>query len=131
MADGGGLPESPYKQGFRCEGVDPESLALALEAAFDYRGDVTLLLASGGDLDGYLCNRDRSAAEPFVEILPAAGGGPRRVPYRDIRGVAFTGRDTASGKSWATWMKQYEAKKAAEARGEKVGEVGLFPESLE
>jgi hypothetical protein len=40
--------------------------------------------------------------------------------------LAFTGKDTAAGKSWEAWMKKYGEKKAA---GEK--NIGLEPEALE
>ena len=36
----------------------------------------------------------------------------RRIPVASVRRVALTGRDTASGKSYATWLAGYEAKRA-------------------
>jgi hypothetical protein len=86
------------RQGFRWEGDDAEALRTVLEAAFDYRGDVTLRLRDGGELTGYLSNRDQEAPEPYVMLLPADGGPRQRVLYSAICGVAFTGRDTAEGK---------------------------------
>src|SRR6266508_4405388 len=125
-------PEGPaFEQGSRYEGGDPEVLAGALEAAFDYRGDVTLYLSSGEEVQGYLSNRDRKAPEPYVELIPADGSEKRRFPYPAIRGVAFTGRDTAAGKSWETWLRKYKAKKEAESRGEETGTVGLFRETAD
>ena len=44
----------------------------------------------------------------------------------DIAALAFTGRDTAAGRSWEAWMKKYAEKKAA---GEK--DLSLHPEMLE
>src|SRR2546422_5435272 len=120
-----------FGQGARYEGDDPEALSAAIEAAFDYRGDVTLLLRTGAQIQGYLSNRNREASEPFVEMFPADGSKPQRIPYRLVRGISFTGRDTAAGKSWETWLKKYRAKKEAEARGEKGESLGLFPEALE
>jgi hypothetical protein len=35
------------------------------------------------------------------------------VAYSDIAALAFTGRDTAAGKSFEAWMKKYWEKKAA------------------
>jgi hypothetical protein len=35
------------------------------------------------------------------------------VPYNEIAALAFTGRDTAAGKSFAGWVKKYNEKKAA------------------
>ena len=48
------------------------------------------------------------------------------IPYADIAALAFSGRDTAAGKSWEAWVKKYGEKKAA---GEK--NIALQPESLE
>lgn len=123
--------DQEYAQGFRYEGDDTDLLAAALDAALDYRGDVKILLKGGEELVGYLFNHDRRSDEPFFELIPSTEEKTRKVLYRDLRGIVFSGRDTASGKSWETWVKQYEAKKAAEARGEEVGSVGLFPEPLD
>ena len=49
-----------------------------------------------------------------------------RIPYSDIAALAFTGKDTAAGKSFAAWVKKYHEKKAA---GET--NIGIDPESLD
>ena len=128
---GGGPPQGEFRQGFRWEGDDPAELEEVVEAAFDYRGNVTLLLRGGGEVTGYLFNRDREVADPFLALLPADGSPRARVLYRDIRGIAFSGRDTAEGKSWQAWLKRHEAKKDAAARGENAGPADLFPEPLD
>lgn len=94
MGPEGGSGE--IRQGYVWDGSDRASLETVVEAAFDYRGDVTLELEGGEDLVGYVFNRDASAPEPFLEILPADGGPPRTVPYRALRTIAFSGRDAAS-----------------------------------
>jgi hypothetical protein len=48
------------------------------------------------------------------------------ISYADIAALAFTGRDTAAGKSWEAWMKKYAARKAT---GDK--DVSLYAEPLE
>ena len=48
------------------------------------------------------------------------------IPYSDIAALAFTGRDTAAGKSWEAWARKYWEKKAA---GEK--HIALEPENLD
>jgi hypothetical protein len=48
------------------------------------------------------------------------------IAYSDIAELAFTGRDTAEGKSWAAWVKKYFEKKAA---GEK--NIQIQPEKLD
>ena len=48
------------------------------------------------------------------------------VRYSDIAALAFSGKDTAAGKSFDAWVKKYQAKKAA---GEK--NIGIEAEPLE
>ena len=105
------------------EGWDPGpleggALAETVERAFDYRGDVTVVRRDGGEVVGYLFNREADAATPFVQLFAASGGGPLTIPYADIRSIRFTGRDTAAGNSYAAWLRSREAAKATgSARG--------------
>jgi hypothetical protein len=88
----------------------------ALEKAFDYRGDLTLTLKSGQKIEGYLFDRKikgPSLADCFVRVMPKDGADKVSVPYSEISALAFTGRDTAAGKSFAAWVKKYNEKKAA------------------
>lgn len=103
----------------------PAELAEAVELAFDYRGNVTLVLKSGEQVMGYLFNRDVTNPKPTVQIFPE-NGGTRDIPYADVASIAFTGEDTASGNSWESWVTKKEserkataqqAEKAARARG--------------
>ena len=121
----------PFRQGVRVECEEAGTLRDALEAAFDYRGDVTLILAGRKELKGYLANRDFKAPEPFLDLFPADGSPRQRLALRDVRGIEFSGRDTAAGKSWHTWVESYKKKKLAQARGETTGTIGIFPESLD
>lgn len=89
-------------------------LAEAVELAFDYRGDVTVSLKSGESLSGYLFNRQVSGSDSYLEVFPSAGSDVRHIRYDQIATIAFTGEDTATGKSWETWI----AKKAPERRAE-------------
>ncbi|MGH7356151.1 MAG: hypothetical protein ACRELS_16430 [Candidatus Rokuibacteriota bacterium] len=88
------------------------TLEEVVDLAFDYRGDVTIELADGGTLVGYLFNRDREASPPYVEVV-GADGASRTIPYAEIRVVRFTGRDTAAGTSWQAWKERKAAAKAA------------------
>jgi hypothetical protein len=105
-----------------------EELRLALEKAFDYRGDVTLTLKDNSKIEGYLFDRTTgsSLATSFVRVLPRDSSQKVRIAYADIAALAFTGRDTAAGKSWEAWVGKYWEKKAS---GE--GDLNLQPESLE
>jgi hypothetical protein len=105
-----------------------EELRVALEKAFDYRGDVTITRKDGSKIEGYLFDR-RSAAtlkDSVVRLYPRNSNEKLAISYADIAALAFTGRDTAAGKSWEAWMKKYAEKRAA---GEK--DLSLHPEPLE
>ena len=86
----------------------------AIDKAFDYRGDVTLTLLHG-TVEGYLANRDPHAAPPRVELYVKGSETPQIIPYADISAIAFTGKDTADGKSWAAWVNKKESERLAEA----------------
>ena len=94
---------------------DPAQAREAIEQAFDYRGDVTVTLQDGSAIEGYLYDRRTHPGDPLVRLMPKDGSARRTILVKDIRTIAFTGRDTATGKSWETWMKKYHEKKA---RGE-------------
>ncbi|HVR73895.1 MAG TPA: hypothetical protein VMT52_06160 [Planctomycetota bacterium] len=125
-----GAEGARFVQGYRAGAESPDALSAAVDAALDYRGDVTLLLEGGVEVTGYLSNREAGGPEPYVEVLTPTSARPERLLYRHIHGVSFTGKDPASGKSWETWVKKHKAKKEAEARGEKVEPMGLFPDPL-
>ena len=109
-AAGGGSPEGRvFRPSSSAETVE------AVELAFDYRGDVTLELKSGETLTGYVFNRDNTAEEPWIDVFPAANAGSRRIAYRDILSIGFTGNDTASGKSWEAWVSKKESDRLVEA----------------
>ena len=101
--------DEPSLEGWTPEITDPRTLGEVIDRAFDYRGDVTVVTRDGSELVGYLFNRDAGAAVPFVQVLERAGGDPVTVPYADIRAVAFTGKDTAAGNSYAAWLRAREA----------------------
>ena len=89
-------------------------VAEAVELAFDYRGDVTVSLKSGESLSGYLFNRQVSGSDSYLEIFPSDSSDARHIRYDQIAAIAFTGEDTATGKSWEAWI----VKKGSERRAE-------------
>jgi hypothetical protein len=105
--------DSPEGRVFRPQ--TQEELKEAIEQAFDYRGDVTLELASGTSVEGYLYNRDLAGPRPTVQLFPRQGSGLREIPYDDIVAIHFTGEDTAFGKSWDAWVAKKESQRRAEA----------------
>jgi hypothetical protein len=100
----------------------------ALEKAFDYRGDVTITLKTGATVEGYIFDRRLGAtlSESTVRLFPKNNPTKLSIAWSDIAGLAFTGRDTAAGKTWEAWLKKYWEKKQA---GEK--NIELKPESLD
>jgi hypothetical protein len=108
--------------------ANEEDLRQALEKAFDYRGDITITRKDGTKIEGYLFDRrsGKTLKDSVVRLYPKASNDKISISYADIAALAFTGRDTAAGKSWEAWMKKYAAKKAA---GEK--DLSLYSDPLE
>jgi len=118
--------ESP--QGLSIQTANEEELRAALEQAFDYRGDVTIVLTDGTKIEGYIFDRKtgRTLVDSFVRIIPADRNVKLSIPYFDIAGLTFTGRDAAAGKSWEAWVKKYFERKAAGDQN-----IELKPDSLD
>lgn len=105
-----------------------EELREGLEKAFDYRGDITITRKDGTTVTGYLFDR-RSAdtlAASTLRMMPTGSSTKLTLSYAEVASLAFTGRDTAAGKSWEAWVKKYLEKKAAGERN-----IQLVPEALE
>ena len=115
------------------EGWVPElttdaELRSALEEAFEYRGDVTITRKDGAKVEGYIFDRSAgdSLATSFIRVLPKDSNNRVKISYAEISALAFTGRDTAAGKSYEAWVQKYWAKKTS---GE--GEASIQPDALE
>ncbi len=89
----------------RIEGIDK---------AFDYRGDVTLTIR-GEEIEAFIFNRNAKAVPPRLELFVKGSDEARIVPYADVTAIAFTGKDTADGKSWDAWVSKKEHERQAEA----------------
>ena len=119
-ADKSPSPESQHLEGRVFRPANDAERRQAVDVAFDYRGDVSLELASGETITGYIFNRNSSAAPPALQLFPKDQPGTRVIPYADVVTIAFTGEDTASGKSWETWVQKKESERKAEAERIKV-----------
>jgi hypothetical protein len=99
-----------------------------IEKAFDYRGDVTITRKNGAETTGYLFDRriGPTLATSVVRLMLATSSERPAIPYSEIAAIAFTGRDTAAGKSYEAWVKKYWEKRA---KGEK--NISIEPEALE
>lgn len=106
----------------------PEELRQSLDTAFNYRGDVTITCKNGAKIEGYVFDRRTGSTleQSFVRVMPKDADEKLSIAYSDIAALAFTGRDTAAGKSWEAWVKKYWEKRAAGEKG-----LALHPESLE
>jgi hypothetical protein len=115
-------------QGRVWEPASEEELREGIEKAFDYRGDVTVVRKDGSSVEGYIFDRRvaPSLTESVIRLFPKGDATKVSIPYSEIASLAFTGRDTAAGKSWEAWLKKYWEKKAA---GEK--NIELTPEKLD
>jgi hypothetical protein len=103
-----------------------------IEKAFDYRGDITITRKDkdkdGSQITGYLFDRriGPTLAKSVVRLMLANSNERPAIPYSEIAAIAFTGRDTAAGKSYEAWVKKYWEKRA---KGEK--NISIEPEALE
>jgi hypothetical protein len=114
-------------EGWVPELASEEELRIALEKAFDYRGDVSITRKDGSRVEGYIFDRvtSESLAGSFVRLIPNDSAGRVKISYADIAALAFSGRDPAAGKSWEAWVRKYWQKKTAGER-----DLTLQPESL-
>jgi hypothetical protein len=127
------LEVAPGRQPEGIEGWVPglaseSELREALEKAFDYRGDVTLTRTDGSKVEGYIFDRvgGTTLSASFVRVMPKDGSARLKISYAEIAALAFTGRDTAAGKSWEAWVKKYWEKKETGSKA-----ASLVPDTAE
>lgn len=116
-------------QGWVPSMASEEEIRAAFDKAFDYRGDLTVTLKDGSNIEGYIFDRKADSprlSECVVRMMPKDRPDKISVRYSDIAALAFTGKDTAAGKSFEAWVKKYKEKKA---RGEK--NIGIAAEPLD
>src|ERR1035441_3058330 len=108
----------------KMEGWIPElatqaELRDALEKAFGYRGDVTITPKDGSRVEGYLFDRRNGPTldASIVRLITQNSSQKISIAYSDIAALAFSGRDTAAGKSWEAWVRKYWERKAAGEKG--------------
>ena len=85
-------------------------------------------MGRGSPEPGYMFDRRDGVtlAESVVRVIPKNENKKIVIAYADIAALAFSGRDTAAGKSFEAWVKKYNEKKAAGERN-----IALHPESLD
>ena len=114
MQNASSVTERATFQGWIPELADENEIREALEKAFDYRGDVTITKKDGTVIEGYIFDRKSSPtlSASLVRVLPKDSSQRQSIPYSDIAGLVFSGRDTAAGKSWEAWVRKYWEKRA-------------------
>ena len=120
--------EREQLEGWMPELASEADVREALEKAFDYRGDITITRKDGSKVEGYVFDRrnGKTLADSYVRVIPTGQRSKLTIPYGEIAALAFSGRDTAAGKTFEAWVKKYWEKKAA---GEK--NIQIEPEKLE
>jgi hypothetical protein len=115
-------------EGWVPELASEEDLRIALEKAFDYRGDISLTMKNGEKVEAYVFNRQTGAtlSDSYVQYFASNAPDKRKVSYAEIARIEFSGKDRAAGKHWEAWVKKYAEKKAA---GET--NIALMPEALD
>lgn len=102
-------------QGHFVSAEDKRALLSALEQAFDYRGDVTIITTAGDTVEGFLFDRRTcdNLEDSLLRLMTPNEEKPCVIHYNEIASVEFTGKDPAHGKSFDTWVKKYTQKKLA------------------
>ena len=93
--------------------MTPE-LKSQIEAAYDFRGHVTVSFKDGAKVEGYLFNRQFPGpalpGDGFVELFLKGSGERRKVPMASIASVALSGEDCAAGNSYEDYLKKKASK---------------------
>ena len=115
-------------EGWIPELAGEEEIRQSLEKAFDYRGDVAITRKDGSKVEGYIFDRrtGKTLSDSLVRLYPRDSNQKIAIAYSEIAAIAFSGRDTAAGKSWEAWVRKYWEKKSAGEKG-----IGIEAEKLE
>lgn len=107
-------------QGTTLPGEDPEAVRAAMDLAFDFRGDVTIVLRDGSTIEGYVFDRrnERTIDASRVSLFQAGSDARVDIGYPEIAEIRFSGRDPAAGRTWENWVRRYAEQKLA---GEQAG----------
>lgn len=72
-------------------------VAAQIDAAFDFRGHVTISFKDGTTVEGYLFNRELAPfkGEAYIEVIPKDKDERKRYPAASVKSIAITGKDFA------------------------------------
>lgn len=103
-------------QGLEGTADDPVRLEAAIAHAVHYRGDVSITLRQSGEtIEGFVFDRTepKDGEGSALRLIPRDGDQRLRVACDDIQRLVLSGRDTAAGRSFETWVKKYVERKQA------------------
>jgi len=101
-------------QGKRLDTPDDDALRIAVDAAVGFRGDVTITTSGGEQIEGYAFDaQHEDPATGSLRLIRPSDGSRISIPLCEITSINFTGRDTAAGRSFETWVKHYADRKQA------------------
>ncbi|MDE2291451.1 MAG: hypothetical protein KGL53_05155 [Elusimicrobia bacterium] len=79
--------------------TDSDALSKQIEAAYDYRGHVTISLKAGGTLEGFVYNRilksPRMPDGGYLDVMVKDSDEKRRLRFDEIASIALSGKDFA------------------------------------
>jgi len=85
-----------------------------IEAAYDHRGHVTIILADGKTVEGFVYNRilktPRMPDGGYLDVMVKDAEEKRRLRFDEIASIALTGKNHA--ESFAETQARLAAKKA-------------------
>lgn len=85
-----------------------------IEAAYDFRGHVTVKFKTGETVEGFVFNRQfanpKLAQDNFIEITLKGSGENRRYAISALESISLTGQDCAAGNSYEDYLKKKAAK---------------------
>ena len=105
--------ENPIKRpGQSLEGMvihpaNKQELSHVMRMAFDYRGDVTIRFQSGAQVTGYVFDYHERTDNSYLRLYVENCQDPQMVSSGEIQEIAFSGEDTAFGRSWEDWAKKW------------------------
>ena len=83
-----------------------DRVLVALEAAFAYRGNVTLTLDDGESVQGFVSSLDGGR----VRLVVKGNGAAEPIAAERLSRVELSGRDAGIDPRWEAWQKRSEAR---------------------
>ena len=99
-------------QGLCLHRGEEDRFSAGLDWAIDYRGDVTLLMSDGTEIECYIFSRVTGPGEE-LHCLVKGEDERRSIRVELIEELRFSGKDTAAGRSFDRWIERYVEKKLA------------------